>query len=348
MHSDNKLFCRNCSNEINSSFSFCPKCGARVNSTKNSLRLVLAVSTIAMIVGASTWFIAENFAGNKPTKTFDETSARVSPHTPQAPDPELDSLRAKVSESKNSLESTKNLGRALLTKIKSSESPNPEMVLEAIDVFRQILTAKADDSESLLALADLSFDNRVFSQSATYYEKYLSLNKKDQTVRGRYASTLTFLGKFDEAITELNKIIKEDKDNFQAQAFLAITYAEKGDLKKAKDIGAIAIDIAPTDEARTRLASFLESLGEEKIESQKTKDINEVLKTNSVTSRKFVRSEINGEELKLYFKDFPMEAMPPFAKEKFFKTVKENSEDSVKKIIFIDSVSGKIMEELSK
>ena len=69
------------------------------------------------------------------------------------------------------------------------------------------------------------------------------------------------------------------------------------------------------------------------------------LRANPVAGPKFVRlSEVDSSTITLFFKEFPMNKMPPFAKQKFFQGLKralaENGLDSVKKIEFVDVDSG--------
>jgi hypothetical protein len=75
------------------------------------------------------------------------------------------------------------------------------------------------------------------------------------------------------------------------------------------------------------------------------------VKANPVAGPKFVGHEEVKGDLRLTFKDFPMAQMPPFAKEKFFGSLKKAAEEakisSVKTISFIDLASGTSMEQIT-
>jgi hypothetical protein len=76
------------------------------------------------------------------------------------------------------------------------------------------------------------------------------------------------------------------------------------------------------------------------------------IQNNPIAGQKFVRFEDKDPAvLRLYFKDFPMQAMPPFAKEKFYSgiraKVKEAQVPTLKEIQFLDADSGLEMDKLA-
>ena len=78
-----------------------------------------------------------------------------------------------------------------------------ETVLEAIDALRAILRIDAKDRYALVNLADISFQQQIFNKSVEYYEKYLALAPEDSNARARYGSSLSFLGKHDQAVASI-------------------------------------------------------------------------------------------------------------------------------------------------
>jgi hypothetical protein len=75
------------------------------------------------------------------------------------------------------------------------------------------------------------------------------------------------------------------------------------------------------------------------------------IKANPIAGPKFVGHEEVKDDLRLTFKDFPMSQMPPFAKEKFFGSLRKAAQEAnlshVKTLSFIDLTSGKVMEQIS-
>jgi tetratricopeptide (TPR) repeat protein len=161
---------------------------------------------------------------------------------------------------------------------------------------------------------------------------------------------LTFLGRFDDSVKELKSIIDKDPKSFHAHAYLSIALAEKGDKEGAKIYGEKAVALAPNEEAATRLREFLASILEKAGGKDQDKgeakgaaidDFYASLKANPVAGSHFVRGEIKDKTLILYFKDFPMKQMPPFAREKFLATIKSSLGASPITVIkFLDSDSG--------
>ena len=198
----------------------------------------------------------------------------------------------------------------------------------------------------------------------------MKLEPTDQGARTRYASTLTFLGDFDTSISELNSVLKQDPKNFPAMAYLSITYAQRGDIPKARELGSAALNLAPSDEAKARFSAFMTSLDGQTVTSTSPSRGNVApppsdaapvvtgvegfvakVKANPVAGPKFVGHEEVKGNLQLTFKDFPMSQMPPFAKEKFFgslrKAAQEANISSVTTISFIDLATGKTMEQIA-
>jgi tetratricopeptide (TPR) repeat protein len=254
--------------------------------------------------------------------------------------------------------------------LRSNPGASPAIVFEAIDVFGRILQQEPNDPAALVMMADVSFDQRAFTKALDFYERYLKVDPNDLGARSRYASTLTFLGRYDDSIQELGKVLQSEPKNFPAMAYLAITYAQKGDIKTAKKIGGDALAAAPSEDARARFSSFVESLDQAKSEGdvgsvkQPEADVtNQVakvggmdgfvaaLRANPIAGPKFVRHVQEGATLRLYYREFPMSQMPPFAKEKFLGGIRsaltQNGLAGIKEVVFTDAVSLTAMETLS-
>jgi cytochrome c-type biogenesis protein CcmH/NrfG len=282
-------------------------------------------------------------------------------------DPQIDALRAEIEREPQNLEKLKMLAGMLGDRIRENPDSSQGIVFEAIDVLSRILTIAPNDPGGLVMMADVSFDQRAFTKSKDFYEKYLKIEPNNLGARARYASTLTFLGDYENAISQLTTVLKADPKNFPATAYLAITYAQKGDVGKAKETGKSALALAPSEEARTRFSAFMSALDEGGAQGVSPARGNvptdasalggvegfvAKVKANPVAGPKLVAHEDakNG-DLKLVFKDFPMDKMPPFAKEKFFGSLRQAAEaaklDTISTISFIDVASGATMEQIS-
>jgi cytochrome c-type biogenesis protein CcmH/NrfG len=287
-------------------------------------------------------------------------------------DPQLDALRADLESDPQSIEKLKILAGALGDKLRNDPKAPPTVVFEAIDVLGKILAIAPNDPGALVMMADVSFDQRAFTKAQDFYERYLKIEPDNLGARARYASTLTFLGQYDKSIQELNTVLKVDPKNFPAMAYLSITYAQQGDVSKAKQYGKSALNLAPSDEAKARFSAFMGTLNESgkttaesaprgTLAAQSTEVVGgqsgllgfiSSVRANPVAGPKFVRyDDSKAGVVRLVFREFPMGQMPPFAKDKFFNTLRQAAAaaklDGVGAVVFVDDATGGEMATLS-
>jgi tetratricopeptide (TPR) repeat protein len=357
-----QIACPKCGIAPASPSPFCPNCGwdqaKPFVKTSAGPKGALAVFVLGIALWGSAWSLQTSRAGTKPTEPYrpDTTIDAES-----AFDAELQTLRAEAQKEPVQMAALKAYSLALLQRIGGNEKPPVALVFEATDVLGLILRIDPQDKEGLIALADLSFNQKVFDKAVLLYQRYLAINGSDLQARARYASALAFVGKSKEAIDELNAVLKIAPDDFHALAYLAITDAQTGDTKTALSIGRKALEKAPSAETSSRFQDFLYSLEHKKSEKEPSPLIGKggsatelaaYISQNPVAGPKYVRFESPSEhELKVYFHDFPMEAMPPFAKEKFFSGIQEKANElrlvSLERVIFIDANSGKTLATLA-
>jgi len=347
--SSSSKICPSCAHNNGVDSSFCSKCGKRLVKESITPKQILLSAIVSLLVFGAGWgitsWVQSSQGRTKPNQIYTETKTvpgAQSPHgaIEKVQDPELDELRS-AAEKENSPEALKKLGGTILERVKAGAGEAEQaLLLEAVDVFSKAVEKAPEDPMILLNLADLTFEQKLFPQAVKYYERYLKLLPNELPVRARYASALAFVERVDEAIQQLELVLEKDPRNFQATAYLAISYAQKGDMAKAKETGTKALEFAPNPEAKSRLQHFLSSL-----EAQGAGGgVDKVIRTNPVAGDKFVKSEQKGEVLNLYFKNFPMQAMPPFAKEKFFGQLYPQVPAGTKEIVFMDSESGQELE----
>lgn len=353
-----KTPCRKCGSQIESSARFCPTCGRRLVAIGNG-QYVGALG-LAIVIGLAGWGLQDGIQGSRPRpKSHPVTQARSAESSPKE-SPQLVAMREDVRKFPDDLQKLKMFAGMLGDQLRSKPDAPSGLVFEAIEVFGRILEKEPKDPLALVLMADVSFDQKAFTKALDFYTRYLEVEPEDLGARARYASTLTFLGRYDDSVAELEKVLKIDPKNFPAKAYLAITFAQKGDIQRAKLVGEEALAVAPSEESRARFSSFLGSLdsassyadvvgaptGGKGAESPSgSQGFIAALRANPVAGPKFVRlSEVDSSTLALVFKDFPMDKMPPFAKQKFFQGLKtalaKNGLGSVKRIKFVDVDSG--------
>jgi len=345
---------------------FCPSCGKRLVARSGKFPAALGIAALVLFgvgFGLQSFLIPA-----KPAQSVKQDSEPAVAPGPE--DPQVAVLREQLEKDPQNLEKLKMLAGILGDKLRQNPETSSAAVFESIDILSRILAMEPNDPDALLMMADVSFDQKAFTKAKEFYERFLKIEPTDQGARTRYASTLTFLGDFDKSISELNSVLKQDPKNFPAMAYLSITYAQQGDIPKAKELGSAALLVAPSDEAKARFSAFMTSLDGQAAQSTSPSRGNVVsapadsapvlpgvegfvakVKANPVAGPKFVGHEEVKGDLRLTFKDFPMAQMPPFAKEKFFGSLKKAAEEakisSVKTISFIDLASGTSMEQIT-
>ena len=271
-------------------------------------------------------------------------------------DAETKAFKAELTINPNNRDALRGLAQNLWAKLANYEEGPSNLVLDLLDTLLKLQSIDPQDKLTLLMLANLSFNQRVFDKSAQYYEKYLILEPEDTEARANYSSVLTFIGKLDDALRQIDIVVTKDPKSFQANAYRAITLAQMGRVDEAKKVGVSAMKFAPSEEAKSRFGKFLASLDNQQNSSgqpQKSSDDNEpavvkVVKQSSVAGPKLVSSKVEGNLLVLTFKDFPMKGMPPIAKDIFFSKIRAaNQQDQFEEVKFIDAADGQMMESLS-
>lgn len=363
--------CGNCGGAINDQMRFCSKCGRRLLARRGGY-LKYSVSLGVVLFGIAYGLQMIGRDGRQAPAAHPEggrgaqkSSESVAAGTAQSA--ELAAMRRQVEAAPEDLNKLKAFAGALGDALRQNPNASSELVFEAIDVFSRILQREPNDPAALVMMADVSFDQKAFTKALDFYERYLAVDPKDLGARARYASTLTFLGRYDNSIAELGKVLESDPQNFPAMAYLAITYAQKGEHSKAKAVGSDALKLAPSEDARARFASFVSSLDvAEKDSPQVAKEENATENTAVATGiNGFIQSikanPIAGPKLSSYayaptgtitlkFSNFPMSQMPPFAKEKFISGLKQSLANSglkdVKELAFIDAETGEVMDRV--
>jgi|GEM_PF-785559 len=374
MQSQPTNFCSQCGAKLLPSARFCSQCGVgidgapapKVAQPKVALTTprIVTVALITVAIVLVGWSAQASLAGKPPTVSYDQASAAKHSEADVAlrEDPTLVPLRAAVAANPNDPKALHALAAALLDRANSSNAPSQALVFEMIETLSQILGTDPKDKVALVTMADISFNQQVFSKAAEYFNRYLELAPDDHAARSRYGSTLTFLGRYPEAISQLEMVLNKEPKNFGASAYLSITYAQQGERAKALSAGEQALALAPNAEAKERFQAFLDSIQEKLPEAalqpppqQPTSDaantrgnipssgadptaiVDSVvgyIQGNTIAGPKFVKHQFSSGKLTLVFKDFPMEGMPPFVREKFLNSIKAKAAGGI-----IDSIS---------
>jgi hypothetical protein len=359
--------CGSCGTAVSEQMRFCSGCGRRLHARSKGY-LVSGISGAVVLFGVAVGLQMLARDGRvKPAAHPAAGAQQQEERVAFTESPEIAAMRREVEQSPQDTTKLKVFAGMLGDALRSNPNASPQMVFEAIDIFGRILQNEPNDPAALVMMADVSFDQKAFTKALDFYERYLTVEPDDLGARSRYASTLTFLGRYDDSVAQLGTVLKSDPKNFPAMAYLAITYAQKGDIPKAKAIGNDALNMAPSDDARARFSSFVSSLdtaasgstdqgaapsAADTIEPKGIAGFIQTVSSNPVAGPKFAGYEQpSTETLRLKFKNFPMAQMPPFAKQKFFTGLQDaivkHDLTQVEQIEFVDATSGALLERLN-
>jgi hypothetical protein len=141
----------------------------------------------------------------------------------------------------------------------------------------------------------------------------------------------------DRALSELEKILEKAPKHFQASAMKMVVLAQMGKIVEADAQAARAVTLAPNDEGREKINEFMKSIHEKATQGSATAapvgkgfdGVVEAIKGNPIAGPKVSRSEKDGDRGgSVYFKDFPMDQMPPFARDKFLGGIASQMKES--------------------
>ncbi|MEZ4752998.1 MAG: hypothetical protein R3A13_01645 [Bdellovibrionota bacterium] len=313
------------------------------------MKKILLILLISLAAFAVVWQMQTYLAGKKPQQEFSE-------YQHEQYEQKLVELRAKAALDLKDPKPHRALVTSLLDGLSAPGKPNLERYQELLKELELIATLDPKDAATAIMLADIYFNEKSFQKSIDHFERYLKLKPEDHQVRGRYASALTFMSRFKDAESELKQVIKADPKSFHGYAYLSITYSQMNRIDDAYKAGDKALELAPTPEARQRFGAYLKSIGakvpelENKPNSEelpKVAAVREVInhiKTSPIAGPKYDRFELPEDGfLLLYFKNFPMDKMPQFAKDKFLKGIKDRLSPPLTEVSILDSTSGKEM-----
>ena len=352
--------CAKCGSPYQAPAKFCSECGARIGKDTGS-GLTLSRVLITVVVALLVWGLTKSIqsyaaAGSKPTHAFEQLNTE--------PNAELDSLRALVKEAPDNIEHWRDLAIALGEQVGASNTPPQQLLMEFIGALSELLKLDPNDKRAILSLANVSFEQKVFPKAVELYARYLELEPENLQVRTRYASALSFVGQYDQALLEIDKVLEQAPNDFHAQAYKAVTLAQKGERAQALQIGSKALKDAPSEEARTRLTKFLDNMKKDDTaqpeegageaqkpampEAEVSKEYAAVVnhvRNNPIAGPRFVQSSTGPQgTLTLYFQAFPMDQMPPVIRTKFLDGIKNAASGSdLVRIVLTDNASAKEM-----
>jgi cytochrome c-type biogenesis protein CcmH/NrfG len=150
-----------------------------------------------------------------------------------------------------------------------SEPPEPQGQVPPVDLaevqkLQDKVKANPKDFEALVELGNIDFDQRNYSDAAGYYTRALAV-RDDPNVRTDLGTMLFYSKRYDEAMTELNKVLAANPTHAQALFNLGVVLLHgKEDPEGALRTWQKLLDTNPNfpqaDAVRQQVKSLKESL----------------------------------------------------------------------------------------
>ncbi|MBV8138450.1 MAG: tetratricopeptide repeat protein [Deltaproteobacteria bacterium] len=244
---------------------------------------------------------------------------------------------------------------------------------KASEAYGHVLKIEPDNLEALRGIGDVDYDAGKYDQAIAAYEHYLKKRPDDPEVMTDLGTMYLYTGNPDQAVTQYHKALGLKPDMFQAYFNLGVAYAQQDKPADAQAALKKANELAPDENARNQIKEVIAKIsgratapsasGGEKAPSSTAHassfqgEVEQVVRGLPIAGTKVSAVQWPDKTVaKVMMNNFPMDQMPPFAKEKFMTDLKSGI-DSAKKdyqvtdkvrVDLVDAASGRVMETVSE
>jgi tetratricopeptide (TPR) repeat protein len=248
--------------------------------------------------------------------------------------------------------------------------------------YGHVLQLDPDDLEALRGIGNLNYDRQKYDEAIAAYEHYLKHKPDDPEVQTDLGTMYLYTGNADQAIKRYKKAVSIKPDFFDAYFNMGVAYGAMNDTANARAALNQALKVAPDQDAKTRVNGLLAKLaggpgaqvasagGAAPADRGAGGQAQGSAAPNSFQGQ--IESMVRGlpfagpkvqsvrwdskNKATVLMNDFPMAAMPPFARQKFVGDLGSGIEDAKKAYHFegpfelqiADAASGQVMETVSK
>lgn len=240
--------------------------------------------------------------------------------------------------------------------------------------YAHVLKLQPDNLDALRGIGDIDYDHQKYDQAVAAYEHFLKLKPDDPEVRTDLGTMYLYTGNADQAIVQYRKVTTEKPDFFQAYYNMGIAYAQQNKQSDAAASLNTALKLAPDDNTKSQVRELLAKLsgapsamapgGAGAASASSTSPpgsfhgaIEQMVRGLPIAGPKVGAVQwASDTKARVMFDNFPMDQMPPFAKDKFMSDLKAGI-DSAKKshhvsgpveVDLVDAPTGHVMETVTE
>jgi tetratricopeptide (TPR) repeat protein len=388
-------FCPECGAQLIAGAKFCVECGQRLEAaTQQPQRpvrnrippaavavfggIVVIGLALALVVGSPTR-PPENAATNGSAPSAVADGRDLPPGHPKMQLPaEAIKLIAEVESNANAkpndLSAWNELGDVGLR----AAMFDPSYYAKAMAAYGHVLKIDPDNLDALRGVGNVDFDRHNYDQAIAAYEHYLTQKPDDPEVRTDLGTMYLYTGNADQAEVQYRRAIATKPNFFEGYFNLGIAYGQQNNDPEAKAAFEKALQLAPDDKARERVKQMIVKVegaagGSAGGQTARTSGAGAGAATvKEDTFRDSVEQLIRGvpfagpkvksiqwpssSKAIVLMDNFPMEQMPPFAKQKFIRDLTSGI-DSAKaahevtgpvELDIADAATGQVMETVRR
>jgi tetratricopeptide (TPR) repeat protein len=243
---------------------------------------------------------------------------------------------------------------------------------KAEDAYAHVLKLQPDNLDALRGIGDIDYDHQKYDQAVAAYEHFLKLKPDDPEVRTDLGTMYLYTGNADQAIVQYRRVATEKPNFFQAYFNMGIAYAQENKQSDATASLNTALKLAPDDNTKSQVRELLAKIngapapapgGASAAAASSSPPgsfhgaIEQMVRGLPIAGPKVGSVQwASDTKARVMFDNFPMDQMPPFAKDKFMSDLKAGI-DSAKKshnvsgpveVDLVDGSTGNVMQSVTE
>jgi tetratricopeptide (TPR) repeat protein len=251
---------------------------------------------------------------------------------------------------------------------------------KAEQAYGHVLKLDADNLQALRGIGDIDYDTNKYDEAIAAYEHYLKKKPDDPEVRTDLGTMYLYTGNPDQALVQYQRALKIKPDMFQAYYNMGVAFAQQNQPANAQIALQKAYSLAPDDNAKNQVKDLIAKIAGAPAGTAASAgpasnaahssapaaaqpattfqgDLEQIVRGLPVAGPKVGSFQWSSKtRTKLLMDNFPMDQMPPFAKQKFLTDLKSGIDTAKKdykitgpvEVQIIDTQSGRVMETVTE
>ncbi len=377
-------FCPECGSAVQPGARFCVNCGQQLSATapeRAPTRISRAFAAVFLGVVVAGLAVAVVLVQRHRSETARQQSAQTSENLPPG-HPRIE-LPAKARDFINKLQAQAKsqprdvaLWDRLGTVALRAAYFDPSYYPMASEAYAHVLEIDPENLEALRGIGNLNYDRQKYDEAIAAYEHYLKHKPDDPDVQTDLGTMYLYTGNADQAISRYRKALSLKPDFFDAYFNMGVAYGALNDAAQARSALGQALKLAPDQQTKSKVNELLANLGAAPpgaggaVANASAGQTAPSAPANSFQGQ--IESVVRGlpfagpkvqsvrwdakNKATVLMNDFPMDAMPPFARRKFLDDLGSGIADAKKQYHFqgpfelqiADASSGQVMETVTR